>query len=200
MSLGRVAAVPARRTPRFIAAALAGTIALAGCTGSPGSPDRGDTADRDRSIPPSSAPTWTGPAPSDEPASADQAFVVAADRACEQAIRTLAATPSPAPAPTPLPPLEQHLSRVEVALDALADDLSALEPPASGVEDHAALVSIVAEEAAAVRQARVAASAGDTAERDRHLEEAAALEDDFGARARELALVECGRLATTKVT
>ena len=189
--------MPARRTPRFIALALAGAVGLAGCTGSPGSPDRGDTADRDRSIPPSSAPTWTGPAPSDEPASADQAFVVAADRACEEALRTVAAPP---PAPAAAPPLEQHLARVEVALDALEDDLSALEPPASGVDDHAEMVSIVAEEAAAVRQARAAASAGDAGERDRLLEKAAALEDDFGARARELALVECGRLATTKVT
>lgn len=186
--------MPARRTPHFIALALAGTIALTSCTGSPGP---GDAADRDRSSPPSSTTTWTGPAPSDEPASADQAFVVAADRACEQAIRALAATP--AAAPNPLPPLEQHLSRVEVALGTLKDDLSALEPPASGVEDHAALVGIVAEEAAAVRQARVAASAGDTVERDRHLDEAAALEDDFGERARALALAECGRLATTNV-
>lgn len=185
--------MPARRTPHLIALALAGTLALAGCTGSPDRPAAG----RERTSPPSSAPTWTGPAPSDEPASADQAFVVAANQACEQALRAVA-TPPP-PAPTAAHPLEQHLARVEVALDALEDDLSALEPPASGVQDHAELVSIVAEEAAAVRQARDAANAGDALERDRHLETADALEDDFGERARALALAECGRLATTTV-
>lgn len=188
--------MPARRTPHFIALAVAltGTAALAGCTEA----GRPDSADREQTTsPPSSAPTWTGPSASDEPASADQAFVVAADRACEEAIRALAA-PS-ASAPAAVQPLEEHLAQVEVALAELEDDLSALEPPASGVEDHAKLVDLVAEEAAAVRQARAAAHAGDAVERDRHLQAAEALEDDFAERARGLALAECGRLATSKV-
>ena len=187
--------MPARRTPHVVALALAGTVALSGCTGRP-EPNR--VAEPAAPRPPTAPPTSMVTPPPGEPASADQAFVAAAEHACGEAIRALA-TPTPAPASAAADPLEQHLARVEVALDGLRRDLSGLEPPASGTEDHAQLVGIVAEEAAAVRQARAAAAAGDGPGRDQHLEAADALEDEFGERARELALAECGRLATTAV-